>query len=47
MTRAILAGNVAGAFPARDDVDVLIERVDAPVARFSLLERMFVEKGSE
>jgi uncharacterized protein len=35
----------AGASDRVDDTDTLIERVDAPVARFSLMQRMFVEPG--
>lgn len=38
-------GKLAGASESADAYETLIERVDAPVARFSLLSDMFVEQG--
>ncbi|CAO3459734.1 hypothetical protein [Azospirillum argentinense] len=45
MTRA--RQSVAGAFQRESDALTQIERADAACARFSLLERMFVERGTK
>lgn len=42
-----LAGKLAGASFDLPATETLIERVDAPAARFSLTERMFVERGNK
>jgi hypothetical protein len=42
----IRTGKLAGASADESAIETLIERVDAPRARFSLTERMIVEKGS-
>ena len=36
----------AGASNCLDGIETAIVRVDAPVARFSLMQRMFVERDS-
>lgn len=41
------AETTAGAFERPDALETLIERADAPVARFSLLDDMFVERGDK
>jgi len=40
-----LAGSIAGAFDSEIATETLIERVDAPTARFPLLASMFIERG--
>ncbi len=39
------AGKLTSASEHPDAIETLIERVDAPAARFSLLNDMFVERG--
>lgn len=43
----MIAGNVTERFERPDAIETLIERTDAPVARFSLLNDMIVERGSK
>jgi hypothetical protein len=43
----VIAGKLAGAYERPDAIETLIEREDAPAARFSLLQHMIVERGSK